>query len=164
VSALNKKAEQFQKYIKEQNITGFQTAEPENHEMHPVYFHSNFNIAGSMVPFELLFDDTPFVVLRILVAPRALHDDNELSLNHLANHLNNRYKPYKFVLNDAGDLMLQASILTSDDNGRLGDLVRFLIECALRDLTAEYKTIMQTVWGSDTRGTDAQPEEKANGK
>jgi hypothetical protein len=148
---MNKKAEMFKQYIDEQKITGFEVTEPENEPNHLALFRSNIRLEGNMVPFGVFVDDTPFAMIRFAIAPEAIHDDNREAMTRLANDLNNKYKPYKFYFDRDHAFMAESCVLLRDDEKEVGGAIHFILNLAIKDITNEYKGIMQAVWGAEKK-------------
>lgn len=86
-------------------------------------------------------------MIRVVVVAEALRDDNEKEVTGLINQLNLKYKPYKFYIDGAKNLMAESCIILRDGEEAVGDMLLFVLNLAQQDLGKEYKTIMQTVWG-----------------
>lgn len=54
-------------------------------------------------------------MIRVLVAPKVLHDDNEAAVLKLLNTYNKQYKSFKYYIDDEGNLILDTCVLLKDD-------------------------------------------------
>ena len=142
---MNKKAEQFQAYLKEQGIENVFTMEEREDELHTVLFRSRLDIEGSKLPAVVIFDDSLYGIVRVLVAPKALTDENTLTVMGIANGYNKRYKALKFYFDDAGALLLDAALI-SVEGERTGEMVYAMFDVIIRHLNEAYKEIMRSVW------------------
>ena len=142
---MNKKAEQFQTYLKEKELENVFTLEEREDEQHTVLFRSQIDVEGNKLPTVVIFDDSIYGVLRVLVVPKALKEENELELMKLANGYNKRYKALKYYFDDAGALMLDVTLL-SVEGERTGDMVYGMFDVMIRHLNEAYKEIMHSVW------------------
>ena len=142
---MNKKAEQFQTYLKEKDLENVFTVEEREDEQHTVLFRSQIDVEGNNLPTVVIFDDSIYGVLRVLVVPKALKEENELELMKLANGYNKRYKALKYYFDDAGALMLDVTLL-SVEGERTGDMVYAMFDVMIRHLNEAYKEIMHSVW------------------
>lgn len=86
-------------------------------------------------------------MIRVVVVAEALRDDNEKEVTGLINQLNLKYKPYKFYIDGAKNLMAESCVIFRDGEDAVGDMLLFVLNLAQQDLGKEYKAIMQTVWG-----------------
>lgn len=144
---MNKRAERFKKFIADQKVEGFTIEEPKSEPNNLVLFRSNFRMDGNLLPFGIFVDDTPFAMIRVVVVAEALRDDNEKEVTGLINQLNLKYKPYKFYIDGAKNLMAESCVIFRDGEDAVGDMLLFVLNLAQQDLGKEYKAIMQTVWG-----------------
>lgn len=144
---MNKRAERFKKFITDQKVEGFTIEEPKSEPNNLVLFRSNFRMDGNLLPFGIFVDDTPFAMIRVVVVAEALRDDNEKEVTGLINQLNLKYKPYKFYIDGAKNLMAESCVIFRDGEDAVGDMLLFVLNLAQQDLGKEYKAIMQTVWG-----------------
>ena len=148
---MNKRAERFKKFITDQKVEGFTIEEPKSEPNNLVLFRSNFRMDGNLLPFGIFVDDTPFAMIRVVVVAEALRDDNEKEVTGLINQLNLKYKPYKFYIDGAKNLMAESCVIFRDGEDDVGDMLLFVLNLAQQDLGKEYKAIMQTVWGEDKK-------------
>jgi hypothetical protein len=144
---MNQRAELFQKFIDESKIQGFSAEEPKDNTQHLALFRSNIRVEGNTLPFAVFIDDTPFAMIRMVIVPEAIHDDNGSAVNKLMNTLNAKYKPYKFYLDGANNLMAESCILIRDGEDMVGNLIQFVLNLFIQDVSKEYKDIMKSVWG-----------------
>ena len=142
---MNKKAEQFQEYLKEKELENVFTLEERADELHTALFRSQIDIEGHKLPTVVIFDDSLYGVVRVLVAPKALTEENALAVMKLANGYNKRYKALKYYFDDAGALLLDVAIL-SVEGERTGDMVYAMFDVMIRHLNEAYKEIMRSVW------------------
>ena len=142
---MNKKAEQFQEYLKEKELENVFTLEEREDELHTALFRSQIDVEGNKLPTVVIFDDSLYGVVRVLVAPKALTEENALAVMKLANGYNKRYKALKYYLDDAGALLLDVAIL-SVEGERTGDMVYAMFDVMIRHLNEAYKEIMRAVW------------------
>ena len=142
---MNKKAEQFQEYFKEKELENVFTLEEREDELHTALFRSQIDVEGNKLPTVVIFDDSLYGVVRVLVAPKALTEENALAVMKLANGYNKRYKALKYYVDDAGALLLDVAIL-SVEGERTGDMVYAMFDVMIRHLNEAYKEIMRAVW------------------
>ena len=92
---MNKKAEIFQKYLKEKEIKAFQMEEIKDDELKTVVFRSNIEAEGQQLPTMIITDETIYTMFRVQVAAKALREDNEIELIKVINEINAKYKILK---------------------------------------------------------------------
>ena len=83
--------------------------------------------------------------LRVLVAPKVLHDDNEAAVLKLLNTYNKQYKSFKYYIDDEGNLILDTCVLLKDDEVD-GDLIYAMFDVIIRHLGESYKELMKSIW------------------
>ena len=143
---MNKKAENFKKYLDEKDIKAFTVDEIKDDQYQTVVFRSAADVDGNRLPLIVVLDTIIYGMIRLLVAPKALKDDNETALYKLINTYNKQYKSFKYYVDDEGNLVLDTCILLKDDDVD-GDLIYAMFDVIIRHLDASYKDIMKSIWG-----------------
>lgn len=141
---MNDKAESFKKYLAEKKVEAF-TLEETKDALDTVVFRSRIDVDGNALPTIILLDRSIYPMIRVLVAPNVLREDNELRLLRLLNGYNRKYKSFKYYLDDSGALILD-SCLPDKLKEVDGDLVYILLDVIIHHLQEEYKTIMKEIW------------------
>ena len=77
---MNKKAQIFQEYLQEKNITCFQVQEVPNDELNTVVFRSSIEVEGQQLPTLVITDSSIYTMIRVRVANQALKEGNEVAL------------------------------------------------------------------------------------
>lgn len=67
-------------------------------------------------------------MIRVVVVAEALRDDNEKEVTGLINQLNLKYKPYKFYIDGAKNLMAESCVIFRDGEDAVGDMLPFCAE------------------------------------
>ncbi|MBQ8698024.1 MAG: hypothetical protein IJ812_00210 [Schwartzia sp.] len=142
---MNKKAEQFQDYLKEKDIENVFAVEERDDELHTALFRSQIDVDGNKLPTVVIFDDSIYGIVRVLVAPKALNESNELAVLKIVNGYNKQYKPLKYFCDDAGALLLDVP-LVSLESEHTGDMVYAMFDVIIRHLGEAYKDIMRSIW------------------
>lgn len=142
---MNKKAESFQKYLTEKQITCFTVEEIADDALNTVAFRSSIIVEGQSLPTVLLLDSSIYCMIRVLVAPQALRGDNEAALLKAVNGLNGRYKAFKYYFDNTGALLLDSCLMTK--TGEVdGDLLYTVLDVIVRHLQKEYQSLMKIIW------------------
>ncbi len=153
---MNKKAEKFQKMCTENNITCFQVEELKD-ELHTVIFRSFMEIEGLQLPIVVILDDSIYPILRTLVIGKGVNDKNRDDVNRVVSQLNATYKAFKYVVSENGEILLDACMPCTDDTFD-PNLVRVMIDVAIKNLNENYRKIVKTVWEDEA---ETEPKEKA---
>lgn len=142
---MNKKAENFKKYLDDKGIKAFTVDEIKDDRFQTVVFRSAADINGNRLPLIVILDTSIYGMIRILVAPKVLHDDNEAAVLKLLNTYNKQYKSFKYYVDDEGSLILDACVLLKDDEVD-GDLMYAMFDVIIRHLGESYKELMKSIW------------------
>lgn len=142
---MNSKAESFKAYLNEKNITSFTIDEIKNDQLNSVVFRSNIEINGQQLPTIVILDSSIYGMIRVLVAPKVLNDKNEAGLLKEVNVLNKAYKSFKYYFDNEGSLILDCCVLLKEDSVD-GNLLYTMFEVIIRNLSNEYKNLMQLIW------------------
>ncbi|XOQ52206.1 MAG: hypothetical protein ACFWT7_02330 [Succiniclasticum sp.] len=142
---MNKKAEQFQKFIEERKIQGFRSQDMQDQEKSTV-FRSNLKIDGNTLPFAIRITDTPFGEIQILIAPKVTTDKAEQAVLNLFNRYNRQFKMSRFYISPAKELIMEAW-LVDKPNELDGEKYLFILsEIMIKQLASVYKEVMKTLW------------------
>jgi hypothetical protein len=108
---MNKKAEAFKKYLKEKDSKAFTIDEIADDQYNSVVFRSHIDINGNQLPAIVVLDSTIYCMVRVLIAPQIIHDDNDLAVLKLLNDYNKQYKSFKYYVDEQGALVLDTCIM-----------------------------------------------------
>ena len=138
---MNKKAQIFQEYLQEKNITCFQVQEVPNDELNTVVFRSSIEVEGQQLPTLVITDSSIYTMIRVRVANAALKEGNETELLKAIGKLNSHYKIFKYYFAEDGALILDSYLLEKPEELD-GDMVYTVLDIIVKHLLAEYKNIM----------------------
>lgn len=142
---MNKKAEIFNKKLKELNLENLQKQEIDDH-VHTVIFRSNLDVNKTMLPMAIFIDDTIYVNVRIQLTAKLVADKKkEQKITEYLNQLNEKYKLFKFYINGNQGLLLDCCIPYLSDEAFEPRLVRTIIDAAGHFLLAEYGKVLKAV-------------------
>ena len=142
---MNKKAQIFQEYLQEKNITCFQVQEVPNDELNTVVFRSSIEVEGQQLPTLVITDSSIYTMIRVRVANAALKEGNETELLKAIGKLNSHYKIFKYYFAGDGALILDSYLLEKPEELD-GDMVYTVLDIIVKHLLAEYKNIMKAIW------------------
>lgn len=142
---MNKKAADFKKYLDTKNITCFAIEEIDDDQLNTVVFRSVIEIEGVQLPVIIILDSSIYGMVRVLVAPSALKDNNEFDLLRQVNMINGKYKVFKYYFREKGELYLESCILLPDEESK-GDLIYTVLDVIIKHLQNEYKNLMKLIW------------------
>ena len=142
---MNKKAQIFQEYLQEKNITCFQVQEVPNDELNTVVFRSSIEVEGQQLPTLVITDSSIYTMIRVRVANAALKEGNETELLNAIGKLNSHQKIFKYYFAEDGALILDSYLLEKPEELD-GDMVYTVLDIIVKHLLAEYKNIMKAIW------------------
>ena len=142
---MNKKAQVFQEYLQEKNITCFQVQEVPNDDLNTVVFRSSIEVEGQQLPTLVITDSSIYTMIRVRVANAALKEGNETELLKAIGKLNSHYKIFKYYFAEDGALILDSYLLEKPEELD-GDMVYTVLDIIVKHLLAEYKNIMKAIW------------------
>lgn len=146
---MNKKAQQFNDYLKDNKIEAFAVEEvKEDKEFNACLFRSNLEINGSQLPTVVILDDSIYGLMRTLIAPK-VEEAHRAAVLELLNSYNRKFKSFKYYLEEDGAVILDISLITIDEIS--GDLIYGLYNEVVVHLEESYKDIMAAIWGSATK-------------
>ena len=142
---INKKAQIFQEYLQEKNITCFQVQEVPDDALNTVVFRSSIEVEGQQLPTLVITDSSIYTMIRVRVANSALKEGNEEVLIKAINKINAQYKIFKYYFAEDGALILDSYLLERPEELD-GDMVYTVLDIIVKHLLAEYKNIMKLIW------------------
>lgn len=143
---MNKKAESFKKFLDENKLTWFGVEEIPDDKVHTVLFRSVVEINGQNLPVLLVLDDSIYGIVRVVIAPKVLTKENSASLHEAINKLNKTYKAFKYYFDDAGNLILDCSLLCDSETVKGDFICSFFANVVIKHLKDEYKNLMKQIW------------------
>jgi tRNA U38,U39,U40 pseudouridine synthase TruA len=140
----NLKAEKFEKYLKDHNITFF-TRHDLNDESQSVLFRSNIEAEGQRLPVNVVTDSSIYTIIRVLVGTSVVKDSNREKFMEFLNDLNRHYKVFKYVASEEGDLFLDCCLPSTNDSFD-PVIVHAVLDVVVQHLQEEYSKIMKLAW------------------
>ena len=141
---MNKKAEKFEKMLKENKIECFQKEVVEKDELHTVLFRSFMEIEGLQLPVVVILDDSIYSIFRTLVIGKGVNEKNRNDVINIVNTLNATYKSFKYIVSENGEIILDACVPCTDETFD-PNLIRVMIDVAIKNLNENYRKIVKTV-------------------
>ena len=141
---INAKTTKLKDFFAENKIECFQVEE-RNDENETAVFRSLMQVKGQTLPFAVLLDKSVYALLQVQLAPAIIKGDVLSKVAAYLNEMNNNYRVFKFVVTNEGDLLLNACVVSKDDNFDPA-LVNAIIAESVKFLEAEYASIMAKIW------------------
>lgn len=141
---INAKTTKLKDFFAENKIECFQVEE-RNDENETAVFRSLMQVKGQTLPFAVLIDKSVYALLQVQLAPAIIKGDVLSKVAAYLNEMNNNYRVFKFVVTNEGDLLLNACVVSKDDNFDPA-LVNAIIAETVKFLEAEYASIMAKIW------------------
>ena len=102
-------------------------------------------IEGLQLPIVIILDDSIYPIIRTLVIGKGVDEKNKNDVVNVINSLNTTYKAFKYVVSEQGEIILDACLPCTDDTFD-PNLVRVMIDVAIKNLNENYRKIVKTVW------------------
>ena len=141
---VNVKTTKLKDFFAENKIECFQVEE-RNDENETAVFRSLMQVKGQTLPFAVLIDKSVYALLQVQLAPTIIKGDVLSKVAAYLNEMNNNYRVFKFVVTNEGDLLLNACVVSKDDNFDPA-LVNAIIAETVKFLEGEYASIMAKIW------------------
>ena len=141
---INAKTTKLKDFFAENKIECFQVEE-RNDENETAVFRSLMQVKGQTLPFAVLLDKSVYALLQVQLAPAIIKGDVISKVAAYLNEMNNNYRVFKFVVTNEGDLLLNACVVSKDDNFDPA-LVNAIIAETVKFLEGEYASIMAKIW------------------
>ena len=142
---MSTKAELFQEYLDKHELNVFSRQDVKD-DVNTSIFRTAFGVDNMNVPAVVIVDDSAFCMIQVHMAGEVLNDGNKARLFELINTWNAGLKPFKFIFDSKGNLVLVCCLLNEDDKMD-GDKVNAMLNTILDYLTKEYKNIVTAVQG-----------------
>ena len=134
-------AKAFEKYIKKENITGFQIREPGD-ERQTTVFESELEIEGRRLPILVIIDATAYATVRIRLAQNAVDDTNAMLLTGWLMRQNQDSRLVKFYL--TSDTTIIADVIVPHAPEQFDpDVMGSVLRVFVRDITALMPELIQ---------------------
>lgn len=146
---INEKATKFQTFLSENKLSYF-SSEIRNDELNTVLFRTELPINGSNLPLLLFTDDSIYTMIKILIVPNGVNENNKEAILEKINKLNLQYKIFKYTITDDNDIVLDISLPAVPEHFD-ERLVMSIIDIAVKHLVDEYPSLMHVVWATDKK-------------
>ncbi len=147
---MNKKAEAYKEFLEAADIKWGEVVEiqeevPEEQKMHPVVYRSAIGVNGQNLPTMLVIDDSIYVMLQVRVGAGLVKEANKEAVLEHINKLNESFKVFKYYADEAGNIILESCIPSTDDQF-VPQMIHAVIDVIANHLNDEYPKLMKTVW------------------
>ena len=144
VKVATEKVEAFQKFLDENQITGF-NMEDLGGEAHRHAFRSNLPVAGQQLPFWIVLDDSVYTMIQIqIVGAIAVADKRERVCAYL-NDLNEQYQVLKYSADAQGNVILSCCIPAGVPHFEPALVIAILNQIQI-NLNETYGGMMKELW------------------
>ena len=130
---MNKKAEVYKKFLEENKINWGDVFEVPKADDVPE--------ESSM----LVIDDSIYVMLQVRVGAGLVKEANKAAVLEHLNALNENYKVFKYYADEAGNIIIESCIPSTDDQF-VPQMIHAVIDVIVDHLNTEYPKLMKAVW------------------
>ena len=145
---MNKKAKKFEKHLAEIKMENVFQKEELKDELNTVLFRSFMEIEGLQLPLVVILDDSIYSIVRTLVIGKGINEKNQKLVTTVLNELNSTYKAFKYLATNNGEIILDICIPCTEETFD-PNLVRIMLDVAIKNLNENYRKIIKTVWDED---------------
>ena len=119
VKTVNKKAELFQQFIEQNELTNlFTLREIENDQYNTAIFDASIEYNDIVFPLFVVLDDTPFGFVRLEIAGGRFTPEQRKATGEVLNQLNSEFKCFKHYLMEEDGyeaILLDVSLMSGDN-------------------------------------------------
>ncbi|MBQ9284601.1 MAG: hypothetical protein IJ216_06080 [Acidaminococcaceae bacterium] len=108
------KAEKFDAFMKEREVSGFHKEEYDDQFRTVVYF-SGLQTAGQQQFVQVQLNDSIYGMIKVLVGHKVINEQNQVDVLKYINQLNHRFGAFKYVITPDGNLELDCSLIANDE-------------------------------------------------
>ena len=108
------KAEKFDAFMKEREVSGFHKEEYDDQFRTVVYF-SGLQTAGQQQFVQVQLNDSIYGMIKVLVGHKVVNEQNQVDVLKYINQLNHRFGAFKYVITPDGNLELDCSLIANDE-------------------------------------------------
>ena len=141
------KAERFQSFIKENDISYFDEPQALDDQFHTTIFRSRIEAKGQVMPMAIFIDDSFFTIIRTQIAT-GINEKNVARIKDYLNTLNAEYKMFKYYLREDGTIFLDVCIPFADETFD-PIMIHTLLPILVKQLETVYEDLMAEVWAKD---------------
>ena len=141
------KAERFQSFIKENDISYFDEPQALDDQFHTTIFRSRIEAKGQVMPMAIFIDDSIFTMIRTQVAMGINVKNVDRIKGHL-NMLNAEYKIFKYYLREDGNIYLDVCVPFVDETFD-SRMIQTMLGLLVQQLEAVYEELMAVIWAKD---------------
>ena len=109
------KAEKFDAFMKEHEVSGFHKEEYDDQFRTVVYF-SGLQTAGQQQFVQVQLNDSIYGMIKVLVGHKVVNEQNRVQVLDYLNQLNSRFGAFKYIVTPDGNLELDCSLVANDEN------------------------------------------------
>ena len=140
------KAEKFDKFMKEREVSGFHKEEYDDQFRTVVYF-SGLQTAGQQQFVQVVLNDSIYGMIKVLIGHKVVNAENQAKVLEYVNQLNNRFGAFKYIVTQDGNLELDCSLVANDETFDPEVIVVMLLNVIQPHLESELLRLPAVVGG-----------------
>ncbi|MBQ9697917.1 MAG: hypothetical protein IJV46_05195 [Acidaminococcaceae bacterium] len=140
------KAEKFDAFMKEREVSGFHKEEYDDQFRTVVYF-SGLQTAGQQQFVQVQLNDSIYGMIKVLVGHKVINEQNQVDVLKYINQLNHRFGAFKYVVTPDGNLELDCSLIANDETFDPEVIVVMLLNVIQPHLESELLRLPAVVGG-----------------
>ena len=151
------KAEKFDKYMQEREVSGF-NKEVYDDQFRTVVYFSGLQTAGQQQFVQVVLNDSIYGMIKVLIGHKVVNTENQAKVLEYVNQLNNRFGAFKYIVTPDGNLELDCSLVANDETFDPDVSVVMLLNVIQPHLESELLRLPAVVGGPV--GVNVEEEEK----
>ena len=151
------KAERFDQFMKDHEVSGFHREEYDDQFRTVVYF-SGLQTAGQQQFVQVILNDSIYGMIKVLVGHKVVNEQNQAKVLEYLNQLNNRFGAFKYIVTPDGNLELDCSLIANDETFDPEAIMVMLLNVIQPHLESELLRLPAVVGGPV--GVNVEEEEK----
>ena len=108
------KAEKFDKFMQEREVSGFHK-EVYDDQFRTVVYFSGLQTAGQQQFVQVVLNDSIYGMIKVLIGHKVVNTENQAKVLEYVNQLNNRFGAFKYIVTPDGNLELDCSLVANDE-------------------------------------------------
>lgn len=140
------KAEKFDAFMKEREVSGFHKEEYDD-QFRTVVYYSGLQAAGQQQFVQVHLNDSIYGMIKVLVGHRVVNEQNQTEVLKYINQLNHRFGAFKYVVTPEGSLELDCSLIANDETFDPEAIIVMLLNVIQPHLESEVLRLPAVVGG-----------------
>lgn len=140
---MSTRGEQFKAYLEAREDNSFNPRELKD-DLNTIVYQSSFELKGKNFPLAVIMDDTSYCIIQVYLCQGILQGRDQLTAFKAINRWNIRLRPFKYVFDSQGNLVLNCCLLHTGEAVD-GDAVFGMINTIYSHLDNDFPEVLKSV-------------------